>query len=176
MGAIWFDPGILVDSASETVGYKAGLALSLETICDLLAGTGYADLLKASEEEIVRLRSEEYGEIFYRLLYKVGYTDEEYDGDDLGIRIFHKYRGTASERIYYRVLEISIEYFPKLVEVAMSTGPKVIDPSPFLEACRNELGDVGQRIALEQIAALDRGMRLSPYSRVRYTEWRNVEI
>ena len=175
MGSIWFDPGILADSASETVGYKAGLALSLEAMCDLLTGTRYADLLMASEEDIIRIRSEAYGKIIYRLLYKVGYTEEEYDDDYLGIKIFHKYRGTVNEGVYLRVLEIFAECFPTFLEVDESAGTKVIDPSPFLDVCRNELGEVGHGIAIEKLEAMDRGMKLSPYTRVRYTEWRDVE-
>jgi len=34
MGGLWFDPETLADSLSETAGYKAGLALSLDTMCD----------------------------------------------------------------------------------------------------------------------------------------------
>ena len=54
MGGMLFDPEILVDSLSETAGYKAGIALSLDTMCDHLAGTDYADLLRESELHMVR--------------------------------------------------------------------------------------------------------------------------
>ena len=45
MGGIWFDTAVLVDSLSETVGYKSGLALSLNAMYSHLADTQYADLL-----------------------------------------------------------------------------------------------------------------------------------
>ena len=175
MSAIWMDPGRLADSVAETVGYKAGLALSQEAMCDHLTGTGYADLLRASEVGTIRIRPEEYGEIFFRILHGVGYTDEEYDGDDLGVRLFHKYRGTDSEEIYLRVLEILNEWFPLLLEEAKNTRTKMIDPSSFLETCREELGNAGLGIAIEKLEQIDRGMKLNPFSRTRYTEWRGVE-
>ena len=63
MGRMWFDPEILGDSLSETAGYKSGLALSIEAMCDHLSDTHYADLLRASETQIVKIRSEEYDDI-----------------------------------------------------------------------------------------------------------------
>ena len=80
MGSIVFGPEVLNDSLSETVGYKAGLALSLEEMCDHLSGTTYPDLLRESERAPVRLRAEDYNSLFYKLLHRVGYSEEEFDG------------------------------------------------------------------------------------------------
>src|SRR5688572_33350512 len=91
MGSIIFNAEQLCDSLSETVGYKAGLAVSVEEMCDLLSGSEYPDILTASEHQAVRLRSEEYERLFYKLLHRVGYTREEFNGDVLGIGLFHKY-------------------------------------------------------------------------------------
>jgi restriction system protein len=90
LGSIVFDARILGDSISETVGYKAGLALSLDEICEHLSGTDYPDIIRASEEHPVRLRADEYGALFYKLLHRVGYTEEEYDGDIYGIGLCEK--------------------------------------------------------------------------------------
>ena len=98
MGGMIFDAGVLADSLSETAGYKAGLALSVEELCEHLSGTEYPDTIRASERYVVRLRSEEYEALFYKLLHRIGYTTEEYDGEYTGAKYFHKYRHTAMEQ------------------------------------------------------------------------------
>lgn len=175
MGGMWFDPEILADSLSETAGFKAGLALSLEAMCDHLSDTRYADLLKESEMHMVRIRSEEYEELFYKLLHRIGYTSEEFNGDHTGISLVHKYRGTEKEKIHAGVTELLIEYWPRLMEETRKSGGKLIDPSAYLKACALEYGKVGFDIAWERIEIIDRGLHLYPHTGLRYKEWCNVE-
>jgi restriction system protein len=47
MGAIFFNAETLADTLSETAGYKSGLALSVEEMCDHLSGTRFADILRS---------------------------------------------------------------------------------------------------------------------------------
>ena len=175
MGGMWFDPETLVDSLSETAGYKAGLALSLEAMCDLLSNTGYPDILIESETQMVRLRSEDYEELFYKLLHRIGFTAEEYRGDVTGISLFHKYRGTEHEPIHQRVLELFIEYWPKLLEETKASGASAIDPTPYVRACIQEFGEIGYNMAMERLEILNMGMKLNPHTGLRYIEWRNTE-
>ena len=71
MGVMLFSPETLGDSLSETAGYKSGLALSIEAMCDHLSDTGYEDLLVASETQMVRLHSTDYDDLFYKLLHRI---------------------------------------------------------------------------------------------------------
>lgn len=48
MGSMRFPQGDLTDRLSETAGYKAGLALSIEELCDHLTGTEYPELIRNS--------------------------------------------------------------------------------------------------------------------------------
>lgn len=175
MGGMWFDPEVLGDSLSETAGYKSGLALSIEEMCDHLTHTRYADLLRDSETQVVRIRSEDYEDLFYKLLHRIGYTKEEYDGDITGARLFHKYRGTELEPVNEGVLKLFTEIWPELIKKAMADGSKLIDPTPFLRSALERYGSKGADLALERIQLLDQGMRLSPHSGLRYTEWKSVE-
>ena len=172
MGTMVFDPEILADSLSETAGYKAGLALSLDEICDHLSGTAYPDIIRTSETHVVRLRAEEYDLLFYKLLHRIGYTKEEYDGDMIGVRLFHKYKSTALVE-YEGVVKLYIEIWPRLIQEALDNGTKSIDPTPFLQACFDKYGKIGFDIAMEQIEAVDRFVNLNPHSGTRYTEWRD---
>jgi restriction system protein len=97
MGGITFVPGTLADGLHETIGYKSGLAVSIPDLCDLLSGTEYPDILLQSETDFVRLRSEEFQDLYYHALYKVGYTKELFNGDQLGFFVHKKYAGHEAE-------------------------------------------------------------------------------
>lgn len=174
MGSIWFDPQVLADSLSETVGYKAGLALSVPQICEHLDGTDYPDLIIASEKRVVRMRSEEYEALFYKLLHRVGYTEEEFDGDYLGVKLFHKYKNTYAKE-HEGILALFVEMWPKLLEETLKKGEKAIDPTPFLDACLDRYGELGLQMGIERIEAINKGLHMSPHSPLRYTEWKNIE-
>lgn len=172
MGAIIFDPQTLTDTLSETAGYKSGLALSVEEMCDHLSGSEFPDILRASEEHTVRLRSEEYAGLFYKLLHRIGYTAEEYDGDITGARLYHKYKDTALEQ-WTGVTDLFIKLWPKLVEATIAAGSKSLDPRPFIQAAFDKYGRVGLDMAMERLDVLDRGLHLNPHGGLRYVEWKN---
>jgi restriction system protein len=175
MGGMWFDPEVLGDSLSETAGYKSGLALSIEEMCDHLVGTGYEDTLCSSETHSVRIRSEDYDDIFYKLLHRIGYTKEEYNGDVTGIGLFHKYRGTKLEPINEGVQKLFVEIWPLIMQKKMDSGSKLLDPTPYVKSAFDKYGRVGVDMAMEQIKVMDQGMGLSPHSGMRYKEWNNIE-
>lgn len=176
MGSILFDPRVLIDTLSETAGYKAGLALSFDNICEHLDDTGHAEILRISETQMVRIRSEEYEDLFYKLLHRIGYTEEEYNGDIVGVGLFHKYRGTEKEEQHLGVLELFAEIWPELIEQTLKSGSKAIDPGPLLRACANKFGKVGLEMAIERLECFNKAIKLSPHTVVRYTEWENIEV
>ena len=175
MGSILFSPEILGDTLSETAGYKSGLALSIEEMCDHLNDTGYADLLITSEKQMVRLHSTEYDELFYKLLYRIGYTEEEYDGDIIGVNLFHKYKNTDLAPIHEGVLELFIKHLPLMIEEAATKGEKLLNSKSFMESVAEKYGRAGLDMALERIETMNRGLNLSPHTGLRYTEWGSIE-
>lgn len=80
MGAMWFDKGEFADHLHELIGYKAGIAVSIEDMCELLSDTLYPDDIIQSEKHGIRIRSENYEELYYNILHKVGLTDRRYNG------------------------------------------------------------------------------------------------
>lgn len=171
MGGMNFDPGALADGLSETAGYKAGLALSVEELCDHLSGTEYPDVIRGSEEHETRLRSEEYEGLFYKLLYRIGYTAEEYDGDYTGAKRIHKYHRKNLLREYEGMLQIFSSMWEELIKQTEAKGSKSIDPTPFLVKCHEQFGAVGLDMAIEQIEVMDRAFTLSPHSIGRSVDW-----
>ena len=172
MGAITFDPGVLADVLSETAGYKAGLALSVDELCDHLSDTSHVETLVASEKHAVRLRSEDYEDLFYKLLHRIGHTADEYDGDYLGIKLYHKYRETAPGQ-WEGVQRLFVEIWPRLMEETRASGATTIDPRPFIRAAHEKYGRLGLDMAVERLEVLDRALRLSPHSAQRYVDWRS---
>ncbi|WP_363799849.1 restriction endonuclease [Lysobacter firmicutimachus] len=170
MGGMIFAPQVLADNLSETAGYKSGLALSLEDLCTHLDSPHDTELILASEASHVRLRSEAYDELFYRLLHRIGHTAEQFNGDIAGVGLYHKYRDEYLVE-YLGVLDLFVKIMPKMMARTREAGSKSIDPSPFLEASAKAFGKVGLSIAIEKIEAIDRGQRLSPHTGLRYVEW-----
>lgn len=174
MGTINFARGSLADSLSETSGYKAGLALSLEELCDQLSGTDYPDLILQSEENGARLRADEYEAIFFKLLFRIGYIKEEYDGDCLGAKRIHKYESSGQMREYKRVIFIFQSIWMEQMNNTENNYSLSNDPTPFLSRCREELGIVGVNMAMEHLEFMNRAVILSPHSNFRATEWNNI--
>jgi restriction system protein len=173
VGGINFGPRSLADCLSETAGFKAGLALSVEELCDHLSGTDYPDIIVRSEEFGVRLRSDEYEELFYKLLHRIGYTKEEYDGDYAGVKRVHKYRRKNLLTEYEGMLTIFSEMWMRMLESAEANGSRKMDPTPFILKCHERYGDIGLEMAIEQIEVMYRAVTLSPHSIGRSTEWTN---
>lgn len=175
MAAIIIPPKSLCDGLSETVGYKSGLALSIKDMCNLLKGTEYVALIKESETHQVRVRFEEYEDLFYELLYRVGYTEEKIQGGIIGASLYHKYKGTDLEETLSGVMGLLTEAFPKMVDAAESEGKNLLDPSMFMEAAAKKFGKKGLDIAMEKLELIDREQHLSPISGLRYTEWNKIQ-
>jgi restriction system protein len=171
MGSIIFGKGQLADGLSETAGYKAGLALSVEEICDHLSETSYPDIIRQSEEFGARLRAEEFEGVFYKLLHRIGYTKEEFNGDTTGAGLYHKYRGTALYDDFLGVSKLFVNMWPKLMDIAIANETKMIDPTPFLEASYKKYGVAGGKLAIERLEVMQQGMDLNPHSSIRAVDW-----
>ncbi|TWC12499.1 MULTISPECIES: restriction endonuclease [unclassified Pseudomonas] len=169
--AINFSSGELNEYLADLAGYKVGLALTLEELYDHLNGVeGYADIARQSEQNGIRLHSTEVESITYRLMHRVGYTEQEYDGDDTGAWRYHKYRKSGQLELYQRVCTLWIEMMPSMMEAAQKCAGG-IDPSPYLERCAKAFGHTGLDMAVEQIKVLDMALRMSIISTSQGEVW-----
>lgn len=175
MGGMWFDPETLGDSLSETAGYKSGIALSIEAMCDHLVDTGYSDLILSSETQTVRIRSEDYDDLFYKLLHRIGYTEDEYNGDITGIGLYHKYKNTPLKDVHEGVIDLFTTTWPIIMQEAQAKGSKSLDPEIFMRAAAEKFGKIGLDMAVERLDVMSKALNLSPHSGQRYTEWDNIE-
>ncbi|HBP6526468.1 TPA: restriction endonuclease [Pseudomonas aeruginosa] len=172
--AMNFSPGTLAERLSEMAGYKVGLALSVEEICDHLAGGpgDMADIVRRSEVQGARLRSEAYEAIHYRLLHRIGYTEVEQTGHLPGIREYHKYKVHPDLLALHCEMErIFAETMPVMMDEAVVRGDRLVNPKLFIDRCRAELGSVGLVMAYDHMDAWYNLLRASPYNRGRCVEW-----
>ena len=172
MGGISFSAQQLPDLLSETAGYKAGLTLSVEQMCDLFSGTEYADMIQQAEKHGIRLRSEDCEELFYALYHCIGHTEERYQGFGVeSARLFHKYKGDPiALKLFTDVSNLFIKRWETLLEDAHANGLTSLDPEPLLREAKKKFGTAGLKIMLERIEIMERAQRLSPHSMPRYIE------
>jgi restriction system protein len=172
--AMNFSPGVFADHLSEIAGQKVGLALSVPELCDHLSGDhrNLGDVLLRSEKAGLRIRSEEFEEVCYRLLHKIGYTEEEESGVPPQIKLYHKYKHNAHLlAVYEGVTGIFNEMMMNLIEESIENGSKSIDPSKIMKRCTETFGRSGLDMAMECIEGFDHHMRISPHTLLRYDEW-----
>lgn len=174
MAAIWFSQGELADHLHEVLGYKSGLAASIEHMCDLLSGSSFTDDIVNSEEYGIRIRSEDYEELYYELLHKVGVTATRQHGM---IDIFSLSRRIAEAEGFefaQNLFEIYHQKYEECVESAVKQGKDVINPETILSAAQDKYGDLGHAYMLELIIQCDQQLRNSPHSSSRWQEWNDI--
>lgn len=171
MGSIVFGPTVLPDNLTEIAGYKVGLAMSIEEICDHLTGTSYPDVVRDGETSGVRLRSEEYEDLYYNLLHRIGYTRELYQGPSIEqARLFHRFKANAAELDFYMQVSSTMTHF---MMIGVHNGDqKQTDPRVILAEVEKMFGVPGVKIAIEMYEIINRGIRMNAHRGVG-NEWIN---
>lgn len=170
MGSIIFPPQSLADNLSEVVGCKSGLTLSIEGLCDHLSGTGYPDTIRQSEQNIIRIRAEDYETLYYKLLYRIGCMNEECTGiPQVDFYNFCHGNGLLSE--YWVIMKAYGESVEEMIKQAESNNSKSLDPTKFFVKVYGELGELGLDIAQRFLVLLNQAIDLNPHSANRYTQW-----
>lgn len=171
MGSINFGPRVLPDNLTEIAGYKVGLAMSIEEICDHLTGTSFPDAVRDGETSGVRLRSEEYEDLYYNLMHRIGYTRELYQGPVIEqARLFHRFKANAAELDFYMQVSSTMTHFMR--SGIQNGDPKPTDPRVILAEVKKMFGVPGVKIAIEMYEILNRGIRMNPHRGIG-NEWIN---
>ena len=174
MGALNFDKGDFADHLHELIGYKAGMAVSIEQMCDLLLHTSYPDDIVNSEKHGLRIRSEDYEDLYYNILHKVGVTDKPYGGI---IEIFDL---TEKHRKIYGVIfaeEIFKIYQSNILDennISIKNGEKYVDPTRMIKEAERRHGVSGVAAIVELIQELDKLQKFNPHNVFRWQEWNNI--
>lgn len=174
MGSITFGKGLFADHLHEIIGYKAGIAASIEHMCDLLSGTGYDDDISNSEKYGLRIRSEDYDSLYYELLHKVGVTNRPYGGIFEVLNVFRELEKTGGidfsndmHNIYN--LNIKLE-----MEQVIKSGKKSLNPTRMIREARDKYGKAGLEAIIKIISANAEFMNNSPHSSMRFHQWNDL--
>ncbi|KQN96945.1 restriction endonuclease [Paenibacillus sp. Leaf72] len=168
MGAIWITRGVIVRQTSEMIGYKAGLALTREEFDDIMP-KDFRELWLGDDEDLLRIRSEEYDGLIAELLYKLGNISSP---DILpNVTLSKKYMKTSSYTLYADILKGWTEFLRKWMNQNKKSVNKEIDPSSFLKNVITKHGLPGLEMAMEIIDTMMIQQHISPYSSVRSVEW-----
>lgn len=171
MGSIIFGPRVLPDNLTEIAGYKVGLAMSIEEICDHLTGTPFPDTVRDGETSGIRLRSDEYEDLYYNLLHRIGYTKELYQGPSIEqARLFHRFKANATELDFYMAVSSTMTHFMRIG--IQNDDPKPTEPKVILAEVKKMFGDPGVKIAIEMYEIINRGIRMNPHRDIG-NEWTN---
>ncbi|QOH78582.1 restriction endonuclease [Plesiomonas shigelloides] len=174
MARIWFSPGKLADHFHEIIGYKAGLASSIEQMCDLLSGTGYSDDILSSEHYGLALRSEDYEYLYYHLLYKVGVTDTPRPRLFTQSVLFKRIIKEKGIEYLNNIQNIYSRYYNIGVEQAVKNGQSSVDPKPMLAEVMKKYGATGARDLIDLMRFYDAHFQNSPHTSGRWQEWKDI--
>lgn len=174
MGAIWFDKHDFADHLHEIVGYKSGVAASIEHMCDLLSGTGFDDKIVSSEERGIRIRSEDYDTLYYTLLHKIGVTDRPLDGIFEIFKISREMErrngadfARSIQDIYRRHIEIE-------TKKALQEGRKSLDPEGMIREAVQVHGKAGLDAIIMLIQGYDDLMKHSPHTAMKFHQYTEI--
>lgn len=171
MGAIWFRGAEFVASLSETVGFKTGLALSEGRLHGILDEID-PDLWPASDDVVIRIRAEEFEDVFAGILHRLGAGPAKPIVTPMG----QVHRRHANDPARLAVVQALGPRLIEFLEDALkreqpSSG---IDPTDFLRAAAESHGSIGREIAQEFLETTNAYLYQSPFNQIRQVEWNDI--
>jgi restriction system protein len=174
MGSLNFSKGTFADHLHEIIGYKAGIATSIEQMCDLLPESGHADKIINSETYGIRIRSEEYEDLYYSLLHKVGVTERPYQGMYEIFSLSRELAKAENEKFSENIFNIYQTQVNKQIEISTKQGKKTLDPTEMMKQAFDKYGMKGVDSLMKVIDEFERLRTFSPHNSNRWTEWSDV--
>ena len=174
MGSICFKQGDFADHLHELLGYKSGVAASIEHMCDLLSGTHFADDVQNSEKYGLRIRSEDYESLYYELLHKVGTTEKVFKGHFEVFDVLRDLEKSGGMEFANSIQEIFTRNIRTATRKAIKENKKILDPSSMINEAAQKFGHKGLDGIIKLIEANDAVQRYSSHSALRFNEWDNI--
>jgi restriction system protein len=170
MGGIWLKTREFGGALSEKAGYKSGLALSEERLREIIRDGGYEGLWPA-EDGLMRIRSEEFEEVFAYVLHRLGVGPAIFEPTPM-IAVWHRVKDDPPRLEFFEA--IGPQFVEFLQHAAASDAPGPVDPEPFVRAVAKSHGEAGARMAIELVKSAAGYLARSPWSPFRQIEWQDV--
>ncbi|MGP5063390.1 restriction endonuclease [Psychrobacter celer] len=174
MGAIWFRKNDFADHLHEIIGYKSGIAASVEEMCDLLSGSGFDDKILNSEQYGLRIRSEEYDELYYSLLHCIGVTDKPTNAMFECFKKLQEIEQKSGLEFSQSIHEIYNRHIKEEIAKALQEGKKSLDPESMMEEAVNLHGRAGLDAIMLLITSYDDLMKHSPHTSMKFHQYTNI--
>ena len=173
MGAFVASSRWIAGHLGETVGYKAGLALTREEIAAHLSDApDFRDAVLLEEDLWVRVRSEDYESVVMKLLYRVGNIPTA-DSLPPVTAVYRRFgHNTPHSEIIEEVLTRCLELFDS--QIANSPHGTPLDPVQLLETVAAEFGPSGIDIAAMLIESIALQLHTTPWAPRRWFDWENT--
>lgn len=168
MGAILFRTREFGGILSETTGYRSGLALSEAQLREFLDEGDFGDLWPEGDG-MMRVRSEEYEELHWCVLYRLGVASSRYEPFPVSA-VWHRVKGDPPRAAVFKPVA---EAFTELLDKHLNTGA-VVDPRPYVDAMKAAHGPAGALVALDLAQASAAALNNSPWNPERRREWKDV--
>ena len=165
MGAFVASSRWIAGHLGETVGYKAGLALTREEIAAHLSDApDFRDAVLLAEDRQVRVRSEDYESVVNKLLHRVGNIPSS-DPLPPVAQVYRRYgHETPHNEIIDEVLTRCLELLDNQIE--NSPQGKPLDPVQLVEPVAAEFGPSGRGIAVALIKSIALQLHITPWAPV----------
>lgn len=161
-------------SFGEWTGYKSGLALTEDQFKEIFAAGGYDDYWPSDPESWIRIRSEEFEEIFAFTLTQLGIGPPVHVVSPISF-VFHRVKDDPAKLALFNELSVRfVEFMQEAVAQAGATDVKKLDPRPFLDEAAAAHGADGVEIALMLTEAFIGHQIQSPWNVARRVEWADV--
>ncbi len=171
MAGIWLNKGELITELSEIVGFKTGLCLNFDRMSNFLKECEDYNTFKLNEKSIIRIRPEEYENLYLNLLKGTGYIpiDEKYNNFIFWSIAYEK--NLKSEVEKHKFLQCFAK-FNKYLELQLDKKVKNIDIVPFVMQYINDdlLFNFAKIIVGKFIFYQD----ISVWNRIRRVDWVNT--
>lgn len=172
MGAIWFRGREFITALSETIGYKTGLAIGEDRLHAIIDELGYGCYWPEDDDAVMRVRSEEFEELFAGVLHRLGAGPPSL----VVAPIWEVYRQVQDDPDRRRALDALapalVEFLRSATEAA-EPGTK-LDPAPFVEMAIATHGGAGGEIAIRLLKNVNASLLQSPFNSIRRVEWQDV--
>ena len=172
MGAVITSVDDYLDSLSEIVGYKSGIALTRDELIGYLAEQpGLEGIREFDGKDVLRIRSEVIQDTVVRILNKLGNTDAK-GFMPLGVDLLKKYQNDPKKlELLFKVGSMVSHMTVDAIPAAKKPKDKTIDPAPIVKAVEEKYGALGALMACETMRNQAEHMHLSFWSRSRLVEW-----
>lgn len=168
MGGIWFRTREFGGILSETAGYRSGLALGEARLREFLHDGDFGDLWP-EEDGMMRLRSEEYEEVHWYVLHRLGVAAPRYEPFPV-VAVWHRVKDDPPRAA---VFEPVVEAFNAFLKGHVETGA-ALDPRPYVYAMQAAHGPPGALVALDLVQASAAALDNSPWNPIQRRDWKNV--